>query len=133
MNSERQALIEAATRAAGNSRCPISGFQVGAALQVLNGPIVAGCNIENSTLSLAMCAERVALFNAISSGHVDFTELVIVAPKARQLCPPCGSCRQLIWEFAREARIVLVAPDGTQEELVITDLLPRPFDERYFS
>ena len=132
MASQRQALIEAAVAVAGNSRCMISGFPVGAALQVRNGPIVTGCNIENSTLSLALCAERVALFNALSAGHATFTHLVIAAPKATRLCPPCGSCRQLIWEFARDVQIVLVGADGSEEEMAIGDLLPRPYDESFF-
>ncbi|HYZ86899.1 MAG TPA: cytidine deaminase [Bryobacteraceae bacterium] len=105
-----------------------SGFSVGAALEEDNGTIHTGCNIENASYGLTMCAERVALFKALSEGARNFRRIAI-ATDASKPTPPCGACRQLLWEFGgQNLEILLVNPQGVQEVLRIADLLPRAFD-----
>jgi cytidine deaminase len=127
--SENQ-LIEAATRARLKSVAPFSNFLVGAALQTKAGKVFTGCNVESASYGLTVCAERVAIWKALSEGERDFIELVIVAD-TEALTPPCGTCRQIIWEFAKHARIVLANLRGQREEVSIEDLLPRAFDARF--
>ncbi len=92
-------LIEAALQARENAHAPFSNFRVGAALEDEDGHIHTGCNVENATYGLTVCAERVAIFKAISEGVRRFRGMAIVADTER-LTPPCGACRQIIWEFA---------------------------------
>jgi cytidine deaminase len=89
-----------------------------------------GCNVESASYGLTVCAERVAIWKALSEGERDFTNLVIVAD-TEQLTPPCGTCRQIIWEFAKHATIVLANLRGQKEEVSIRELLPRAFDARF--
>jgi cytidine deaminase len=103
---------------------------VGAAVRTDSGRIFTGCNIESASYGLTVCAERVAIWKALSEGERDFDELVIVAD-TEALTPPCGTCRQIIWEFAKHARIVLANLRGQQEEVSISGLLPRAFDARF--
>ena len=123
-------LLEAALAARQRAIAPFSGFAVGAALEAANGNVHTGCNIENASYGLTMCAERVALFKALSEGVREFTRIVVAAD-TQVLTPPCGSCRQLLWEFCREARITLVNLQGKTEECTIRDLLPRAFDASF--
>jgi cytidine deaminase len=123
-------LIEAATAARLKSVAPFSNFLVGAVLQTKAGKVYTGCNVESASYGLTVCAERVAIWKALSEGERDFTDLVIVAD-TESLTPPCGTCRQIIWEFAKHARIVLANLRGQREEVSITDLLPRAFDARF--
>jgi cytidine deaminase len=127
--SENQ-LIEEATAARVRSIAPFSKFLVGAALQTDEGKVFTGCNVESASYGLTVCAERVAIWKALSEGERDFARLVIVADTA-QLTPPCGTCRQIIWEFCKHATIVLANLHGQKEELHIADLLPRAFDARF--
>jgi len=129
-DSENQSLIEAATVARLQSVAPFSNFLVGAALQTKAGKVYTGCNIESASYGLTVCAERVAIWKALSEGERDFTDLVVVAD-TESLTPPCGTCRQIIWEFAKHARIVLTNLRGQREEVSIKDLLPRAFDARF--
>jgi cytidine deaminase len=123
-------LIEAATAARLQSVAPFSNFLVGAVLKTKAGKVYTGCNIESASYGLTVCAERVAIWKALSEGERDFTDLVVVAD-TESLTPPCGTCRQIIWEFAKHARIVLANLNGQSEEVSIRDLLPRAFDARF--
>ena len=123
-------LFEAALEARQRAIAPFSGFAVGAALETASGKLYTGCNIENATYSLTMCAERVALFKALSEGVREFTRIAVAAD-TEVLTPPCGSCRQLLWEFCRDARITLLNLQGKTEECTIGDLLPRAFDASF--
>jgi len=127
--SESQ-LIEEATAARVRSIAPFSKFLVGAALQTDAGKVFTGCNVESASYGLTVCAERVAIWKALSEGERDFARLVIVAD-TEQLTPPCGTCRQIIWEFCKHATIVLANLHGQREEVHIADLLPRAFDARF--
>jgi len=120
-------LIAAALRARENARAPFSEFKVGAAVEDSMGRIHTGCNIENATYGLTICAERVAIFKAISEGAKGFTR-VAVAADTDSLTPPCGACRQILWEFCGDVEIVLVNLNGKSETLRLGTLFPRPFD-----
>jgi cytidine deaminase len=124
------ALIEAAIRARENAHAPFSGFKVGAALEAVDGRIYSGCNVENATYSLTMCAERMAIFKAISEGARHFKRMVVAAD-TENLTPPCGSCRQILWEFCGDVELVLVNLQGKTESFRLKDLFPRPFDASY--
>jgi cytidine deaminase len=123
-------LIAIATEARLRSVAPFSNFKVGAALRTKEGKVFIGCNVESASYGLTVCAERVAIWKALSEGERDFTDLVIVAD-TEQLTPPCGTCRQIIWEFAKRATIVLANLQGQQEEVDIAHLLPKAFDARF--
>jgi cytidine deaminase len=129
---EIQSLIDMATavRVQSQSLAPFSHFLVGAALRTKDGKVFTGCNIESASYGLTVCAERVAIWKALSEGERDFTNLVVVAD-TEQLTPPCGTCRQIIWEFAKHATIVLANLRGQKEEVSIRELLPRAFDARF--
>ena len=131
MSQERfRPLIEAAQQARQNSVAPFSEFRVGAAVRTSNGKIYTGCNIESASYGLTVCAERVAIWKALSEGEKHLTELAVVAD-TETLTPPCGTCRQIIWEFAREATIVFANLNGKSELFHIKDLLPSAFDARF--
>jgi cytidine deaminase len=126
------ALAEAALRARDQAHAPYSGFRVGAALEAEDGTVYTGCNIENASYGLTMCAERVALFKALSEGARRFRRIAVAAD-TDQLTPPCGACRQLLWEFCRDAEILLVNPRGRTETCLTRDLLPRAFDDSFIA
>ena len=130
MSGDFEPLIEAAKAARLQSVAPFSNFQVGAAVRTASGKVYTGCNVESASYGLTVCAERVAIWKALSEGERQFTELAVVAD-TETLTPPCGTCRQIIWEFARGAAIVFANLDGKTEEFRITDLLPRAFDARF--
>ena len=130
MSESESQLIEQATAARVRSVAPFSKFLVGAALQTDEGKVFTGCNVESASYGLTVCAERVAIWKALSEGERDFARLVIVAD-TEQLTPPCGTCRQIIWEFCKHATILLANLHGQKEELHIADLLPRAFDARF--
>jgi cytidine deaminase len=123
-------LIEAALQARLQSVAPFSNFLVGAAVRTENGKIYTGCNIESASYGLTVCAERVAIWKALSEGERHFTELAVVAD-TEVLTPPCGTCRQIIWEFAKGASIVFANLRGESETFRMVDLLPRAFDARF--
>jgi len=106
-----------------------SSFKVGAALETVDGLIVTGCNIENATYGLTICAERVAMFKAISDGHRAFTRMAIVADTPT-LTPPCGACRQILWEFGGNLEILLANLGAERSTHRLQTLLPLPFDAR---
>jgi cytidine deaminase len=103
---------------------------VGAALRTAAGKIYTGCNIESASYGLTVCAERVAIWKALSECERDFTDLVIVVD-TKQLTPPCGTCRQIIWEYAKDAKITLANLKGQSEVVDIRTLLPKAFDARF--
>ena len=123
-------LLSAALAARDHAHAPHSRFRVGAALEDSAGHIHTGCNIENSTYGLTICAERVAVFKAMSEGVRAFRRLAISAD-TETLTPPCGACRQILWEFCGDIEIILVNPRGKTETLRVKDLLPRAFDASY--
>jgi len=127
-----QELIQIAKTARLNSVAPFSNFLVGAAVRTEEGKIYTGCNVESASYGLTVCGERVAIWKALSEGERDFSELAIVADTAT-LTPPCGTCRQIIWEFCKNATIVLANLDGESQECSIKELLPRAFDARFLS
>lgn len=127
-----QELIETATQARLQSIAPFSNFLVGAALKTEAGKVYTGCNVESASYGLTVCAERVAIWKALSEGERQFTELAIVAD-TDSLTPPCGTCRQIIWEFAKNATIVLGNLHGETQIVAIRELLPRAFDARFLS
>lgn len=122
-------LIEQAFAVREHAYAPYSQFKVGAALEASDGRVFTGCNIENASYGLTICAERVALFKAISEGVRDFKRIVI-ATSAEKLTPPCGACRQILWEFCGDFEVQLVNTAGVLETIQMKDLLPRAFDDR---
>jgi cytidine deaminase len=124
------ALVAAALQARENAFAPYSKFKVGAALEDADGRIHTGCNIENATYGLTLCAERVAVFKAVSEGVRRFRRLAVAAD-TETLTPPCGACRQILWEFCGDIEIVLANPRGRTETCRLRDLFPRPFDVSY--
>ena len=128
--SETDDLIEIAKQARSCSLAPFSKFLVGAALRTQAGKIYTGCNIESASYGLTVCAERVAIWKALSECERDFTDLVIVVD-TEQLTPPCGTCRQIIWEYCKQAKITLANLRGQSEVVDIRELLPKAFDARF--
>ncbi len=122
-------LAQAALRARENAFAPYSNFQVGAALETAGGKIYSGCNVENASYGLTVCAERVALWKAISEGERKFTRIV-VASGAEHPASPCGACRQLLWEFCGDIEVILTNPQGYREAHRLASLFPRPFDAK---
>jgi len=122
-------LIEAARKVRLNAHAPFSKFKVGAALETTDGAIITGCNVENATYGLTICAERVAIVKAISEGHTKFTRIAIVADTDAPT-PPCGACRQILWEFGGNLEIVLANLHDIKGVHRLADLLPLPFDGR---
>jgi cytidine deaminase len=124
------ALAEAALDVRLNAHAPFSHFRVGAALQDDTGRIHTGCNVENATFGLTICAERVAVFKAISEGRRNFPRIAIAAD-TDTLTPPCGACRQILWEFCGDIQIILVNLRGQTETFQLKDLFPRPYDASF--
>jgi cytidine deaminase len=125
-----QSLIDAARAARDRAYAPYSNFRVGAALRTKSGKIILGCNIENATLGLTLCAERCAIFKAISDGEREFEAIAVVCD-TEILTPPCGPCRQIIWEFCGDIPVVLANLKGKIERETARSLLPRPFDRSF--
>ena len=122
-------LVAAARRAREHADAAFSRFKVGAALEAADGAVITGCNIENATYGLTMCAERVAIFKALSEGHRAFTRIAIVVDSERPT-PPCGACRQVLWEFGGNLEVQLANLSQEQGTHQLKDLLPLPFDAR---
>jgi cytidine deaminase len=126
---EQEALVEAARQARENAHAPYSNFRVGAALRATSGRIFGGSNVENATYGLTVCAERVAIFKAMSEGERGFDAIAVVTD-TDTLTPPCGACRQLIWEFCGDVPVILANLKGKSETLQMRELFPKPFDSR---
>jgi cytidine deaminase len=125
--TDYEALITAATQARENAHAAYSNFRVGAALRATSGRIFGGCNVENATYGLTVCAERVAILKAISEGERGFDAIAVVAD-TDALTAPCGACRQLIWEFCGDVPVILGNLKGKTETIAMRDLFPKPFD-----
>lgn len=124
-------LIKLAKEARASAHAPYSNFEVGAALVTTDGRVWKGCNIENSTYSLTVCAERVAIFKAVSEGSREIVKIAVVAD-TENLTPPCGCCRQMIWEFAAEETTVIMANlSGDVLKCEVKELLPKAFDASF--
>jgi cytidine deaminase len=122
-------LVKAARDARKRAVAPYSGFKVGSALRTVGGVIYSGCNIENATLGLTVCAERVALFKALSAGAKRFSD-VLVFTAADRPTPPCGACRQLLWEFCGDAAVHMVTTRGRRKSVRLSELFPYAFDKK---
>ncbi|MFQ6615363.1 MAG: cytidine deaminase [Fidelibacterota bacterium] len=120
------ALVQAALDARKRARAPFSGYAVGAAVKTADGDVITGSNVENSSLGLTTCAERVALTSALSQGHGSFTSLAVAT---RDGASPCGACRQLIWDFCGDIPILLADENGQVETVRTRELFPRPFGD----
>jgi cytidine deaminase len=120
-------LIDAATHARDCALAQFSNFCVGAAIEAEDGAIYAGCNIESAAYELTMCAERVTIWKALSEGARTFRRIAVVADTER-LTPPCGACRQIIWEFCGDIPVVLANLRGRTQTYMMSELLPHPFD-----
>src|SRR5687768_15546546 len=123
-------LIEAATAVRENAYAPFSEFKVGSALETEDGEIIVGSNVESASYGLTVCAERVAVWNAISQGKRKITRLAVVAD-TEDLTPPCGVCRQIIWEFGGDIPVIFANLNGKSETVRMKDLLPRAFDTKF--
>ena len=128
--SEYDHLIIAAQQSRENAHAAYSNFRVGAAVRAKSGKIFTGCNVENATFGLTLCAERVAIFKAISEGERGFDAVAVVAD-TDTLTPPCGSCRQILWEFCGDAEVILANLSGKVERYRTSGLLPKPFDQSF--
>jgi cytidine deaminase len=127
--SDVRELLRLAKGARRNAHTPFSGFKVGAALRAKDGQIVTGCNVENASYGLTLCAERVAVFKALSEGIRTFDAIAIVAD-ARRLTPPCGACRQILWEFCGDIPVHIGNLKGQTLTSRMSELLPLPFDTK---
>lgn len=126
MNEDQ--LIAAAIKVRQNSHSPYSKFAVGAALLTKSGAVFTGCNVENKSYRLTVCAEQAAVAAAVSAGHRDFVRIAIVTDVEKP-APPCGACRQTLVEFNKDLEIILANTAGSHEVTTLAALLPRPFDE----
>lgn len=122
-------IVAAAIAAREKAFAPYSRFSVGAALVAEDGTVVSGCNVESASYGLTICAERVALVKGVSEGHTRFRCVAVVAD-TDDLTPPCGACRQLLWEFAPDAEVVLANLSGKTARHTMRELLPHGFDAR---
>jgi cytidine deaminase len=125
-SSNYQALIRAAKQAKRLAYAPYSHFRVGAAIKTRQGKVYTGCNIENSSYGLTICAERTAIFKAISEGEREFTAIA-VASDDPDYCPPCGACRQVLMDLAPSVDFIMVNKEGKNKIVRLKDLFPYPF------
>ena len=125
-----ESLIKAARTVRERAHAPFSQFKVGAAIEDENGRVFTGCNVENASYGLTMCAERVAVFKAISEGAGKLRRIAVVADTS-ELTPPCGACRQILWEFCGDAELILANLTGKVEALRLGQIFPRAFDSSY--
>jgi cytidine deaminase len=128
-DADRRALVAAAREAREHASAPFSKFKVGAALRTTSGKIYGGCNVENASYALTVCAERVALLKALSEGERDFAAIAVAADTVAPT-PPCGPCRQLLWEYCGDIPVTLANLETIAGEHQLADLLPLPFDAR---
>ena len=123
-------LMAAAKAVRERAHAPFSHFKVGCAIEDEHGRIYTGCNVENASYGLTLCAERVAVFKAVSEGAGKLQRVAVVADTGT-LTPPCGACRQILWEFCGDAELVLENLSGTRETMTVKQILPRPFDASF--
>ena len=123
-------LIQAAVEMLDKAYVPSSHFPVGAALECGDGTVYTGCNIENAAFPCTICAERAAIFKAVSEGHRTFRRIV-VAGRSEKFCVPCGSCRQVMREFAPEMEVICLNGKGEARQYTLRQLLPESFGPEY--
>jgi len=123
-------LIESAKQARARAYAPFSNFRVGAAVRTKDGKIYTGCNVESASYGLTVCAERVAIWKAVSEGEKEFERIAVVAD-TEELTPPCGVCRQILWEFCGDVPVTFANLKGDVETVQMKDLLPRAFDMKF--
>jgi cytidine deaminase len=126
-DADRERLTAAAAAARLQAVAPYSKFQVGAALLTDDGRVFTGVNVESASYGLTMCAERTAVFKAVSEGARRFTAIAVATDEERPT-PPCGACRQVLWDQARDVWVILHSVRGAHEEMRLSALLPRPFE-----
>ena len=129
MKHTEQELIDAAADVRERAFAPYSNFKVGAAVETEDGDIYTGCNVESASYGLTVCAERVAIWKGISRGVTKFGRIAVVVD-TEELTPPCGVCRQIIWEFCGDIPVVIANLTTVTATLQMKDLLPLPFDKR---
>lgn len=127
---KKEELINLATDARERAYAPFSNFKVGAALVAADGTVFVGCNVESASYGLTVCAERVAIWKAVSEGVTSFKEIAVVAD-TEELTPPCGVCRQIIWEFCGDIPVTFANLRGKTETVRMSELLPRAFDTKF--
>ncbi|MGB7207521.1 MAG: cytidine deaminase [Pyrinomonadaceae bacterium] len=130
MEHSEKELIDAATNVRENAYAPFSNFRVGSAIETDDGQIIDGCNVESASYGLTVCAERVAIWKAISEGKRKIKHIAVVAD-TEELTPPCGVCRQIIWEFGGDIPVIMANLKGKVETVQMKDLLPRAFDTKF--
>ena len=130
MEHSEKELVAAAMAVRENAYAPFSSFKVGAAIETDDGEIIDGCNVESASYGLTVCAERVAIWKAISQGKRKITRIAVVAD-TEELTPPCGVCRQIIWEFGGDIPVIFANLHGKVETVQMKDLLPRAFDTKF--
>jgi len=122
-------LVAAAKRARGKAYAPYSGVKIGAAVLTRGGRIYSGCNIENSSYSLSNCAERTAIFKAVSEGERSIVAIAIVG-ESEEFTSPCGACRQVMAQFNPRMKVLRRGGDGFSSDTLVSDLLPSAFNPR---
>ena len=130
MEKDDTKLLEAASDVRSRAYAPYSNFKVGAAVETENGDIYTGCNVESASYGLTVCAERVAIWKGISRGVTKFGRIAVVVD-TEEPTPPCGTCRQIIWEFCGDVPVILANLHGKKETVMMSDLLPRAFDSKF--
>lgn len=130
MEQNPDELIGAAQAVRERAFAPYSHFKVGAAVRTKSGRIYTGCNVESASFGLTVCAERVAIWKAVSEGETDLIEIAIVTD-TEMLTPPCGACRQIIWEFCGDVPITLANCSGGKDTVTSKEMLPRAFDTKF--
>ncbi|XP_071490876.1 cytidine deaminase-like [Diadema antillarum] len=122
-----QELIKKSHEAKQFAFCPYSNFRVGAALLADDGTIIQGCNVENASYTLGICAERCAIFKAVSMGYRNFTAIAISTDVAELYSAPCGACRQIMYEFGGDMEVYMTRPDDSYMKKMPLDILPHAF------
>ena len=130
MEKDDSKLVEAAADVRTRAYAPYSNFKVGAAVETENGDIYTGCNVESASYGLTVCAERVAIWKGISRGVTKFGRIAVVVD-TEEPTPPCGTCRQIIWEFCGDVPVILANLQGKKETVMMSELLPRAFDSKF--
>jgi len=130
MENFEKELVEAAREVRERAFAPYSNFKVGAALRTKSGKIYTGCNVESASYGLTVCAERVAIWKAVSEGETEFVEIAVITG-TEELTPPCGACRQIIWEFCHDIPVILANLKDDTEIVQMSELLPRAFDTKF--
>lgn len=130
MEHSEQELIDAAAEVREHAYAPFSNFRVGSAVETEDGEIYTGCNVESASYGLTVCGERVAIWKAVSEGKKKFKQIAVVVD-TEELTPPCGVCRQIIWEFGGDIPVIMANLHGKSETVQMRDLLPRAFDSKF--